>query len=439
MISKYLFQQKLAQTCSDYPSTRFLLAVSGGADSMVLLELFYALELDFQVAHVNYKLRGEASELDQQLVENYSAMRGIKFHLYSVSEKDRQPEGSIQLWARDLRYNFFETILSDENLDFVVTAHHLNDNLETFLINLSRGSGIKGLCGIPKAHQNVIRPMLSFSKQEIYDFAKMEKIEFREDASNKKDDYLRNQIRNQIVPLLMNINPNFLENFSTSLHLLSEAKAFLDGQIENLEIELMHFENEELVIDKQKLKQQTAFVQYEILKKFGFTNAEEIAKIFVAETGKSFFSRVYQLLVDRNVLRLKTRTPELAQVEEIEILEENDFPLQSIRINLAEFIKLEEEAKDWDLDLGKLKLPIIARHAKPGDVFFPKGMVGSKKVSKLFKDEKLSIFAKQKIWLLVDGTQRVLGVYPLRQDRRFLANKDSKYTLSVSYQQEKKD
>jgi len=210
VLSLLKFQNALEQLQSDSHQKTYLLAVSGGVDSMVLADMFQVLGFRFEVAHINYHLRNEDSELDQKLVSDFCEKYQIPFHLYEVSENDEKPENSIQNWARELRYRFFREIQQKENLDFLVTAHHLNDQLETFIINLSKASGIRGLSGIPKNENRIIRPLLDFSKDEIYDFAKQNQIEFREDKSNQKTDYLRNKIRHNIVPELEKINPDFL-------------------------------------------------------------------------------------------------------------------------------------------------------------------------------------------------------------------------------------
>ena len=179
----YHWKENLSFSAEEISSSTFLLAVSGGVDSMVLLQLFYKAGLSFQVAHVNYHLRGEASDLDQKLVEQYCKDHHILCHVKEVNAEEKQEMKSIQQWARELRYTFFYDLLTQNHLDFMVTAHHLNDTLETFFINLSRGSGIKGLCGIPSHENKIMRPLLSYSKEEIYAYAHEEKVPYREDES----------------------------------------------------------------------------------------------------------------------------------------------------------------------------------------------------------------------------------------------------------------
>ncbi|WP_228448235.1 tRNA lysidine(34) synthetase TilS [Chryseobacterium sp. CH25] len=298
MLEKSNFRKQLENLIYQPENHTFLLAVSGGADSMVLAFLFRDLrdekqysEYSFQIAHINYKLRGEDSDRDQKVVQNFCEKNHIRFHLYEVSEKDKKPENSIQLWARELRYAFFKEIQEKENLKFLVTAHHLNDQLETFIINLSKAAGINGLSGIPANDNFILRPLLEFSKQEIYQFAEENNIEFREDLSNKKSDYLRNKIRNEIVPKLQETNDHFLENFKKSASYLNQTKDFVQKQIQEIENTLTVFNQDHKILSKEKLDQESDFVKFEILKKYGFNQEEEIPKIFKAENNSSFFRK----------------------------------------------------------------------------------------------------------------------------------------------------
>lgn len=417
----------------------YLLAVSGGVDSMVLAHFFNELRdsgCEFQIAHINYKLRGEDSDLDQKTVQDFCEKNDIKFHLYVVSEKDQKPENSIQLWARELRYNFFKQIQQKENLDFLVTAHHLNDQLETFIINLSKAAGINGLSGIPSNDNNILRPFLHYTKEEIYQFAKENNIEYREDLSNKKSDYLRNKIRLEITPKLLETNDHFLENFKKSVVYLNHTKDFVQEQIKEIENKLTIFNKGQKILSKDKLNRESDFVKFEILKQYGFTREEEIAKIFKAENSSSFFSKEYQLIVHRNELILKQRkeNEELREEDNILLIERFDFSENQIAIPLQNIIEdIEEINKDfeWDFDAEKLRFPLQLRRQQDGDEFFPTGFSGKKKVSKFFRDEKLSILARQKIWVLTDSENSVLGVIPLRQDRRNAKNENTHKVLKI--------
>ncbi|WHF50468.1 tRNA lysidine(34) synthetase TilS [Chryseobacterium gotjawalense] len=431
MINPKTFQHALHELSADYRNAYFLLAVSGGADSMVLLHLFRLSDLKFQVAHINYKLRGSDSDEDQKLVQEFCKKHTIPFHLYEVSEKDNRPKNSIQDWARNIRYDFFRKIQQDQKLDFIVTAHHLNDQLETFIINLSKASGIKGLSGIPANDHNILRPLLGFSKQEIYDFAKENKIEFREDLSNQKNDYLRNKIRNETVPQLLQVNENFLENFGKSISYLNQSKNFIEEQISEIEKEIIIHQEDYLIMKKDLFFNQSDFVRFEILRKYGFNDSKEIEKIRKAKTGKKFISSEYQLVIDREILILKKIVNEIETLDKEEIIltlnDENQILIPDpVLSEINEFGKL-----DWKFNAAKILFPLKLRRKKEGDLFHPIGMIGKKKISKFFKDEKIPILAQQKIWLLCDGEDHILGVLPLRQDRRFAASKESPEIIKV--------
>lgn len=441
MLKKSSFSYQLENLVQQPEKCTYLLAVSGGADSMVLASLFRDLRnrqgnsgYEFQVAHINYKLRGNDSDLDQKVVQDFCEKNHIKFHLYQVSEKDNKPKNSIQLWARELRYRFFKEIQETENLEFLVTAHHLNDQLETFIINLSKAAGINGLSGIPANDNSILRPMLSFSKEEIYQFAEQHHIEFREDLSNKKSDYLRNKIRNEIVPALMETNDHFLENFKKSSSYLKQTKDFVQKQILEIENKLTVFNQEHKILSKEKLNQESDFVKFEILKKYGFNREEEIPKIFKAENNSSFFSKDFQLIVNRDELIFIDNSKGKEVENEIILIDHFDFSENPISINLVDDIENIDginKSFNWDFDAEKLQFPLRLRKQKEGDEFYPAGFSGKKKVSKFFRDEKLSILARQKIWILTDSDDSVLGIIPFRQDRRYSKNEKTKWSLKI--------
>lgn len=439
-MEKISFKNQLEKLVKNPENHSYLLAVSGGADSMVLASLFQGSGLTYQVAHINYRLRGEDSDLDQKTVQDFCEKNHVQFHLYEVSEKDKKPENSIQLWAREIRYRFFREIREQENLDFLVTAHHLNDQLETFIINLSKASGISGLSGIPAGRNNMIRPLLPFSKEEIYEYAEKNKIDFREDLSNKKSDYLRNKIRNEIVPRLLETNEHFLENFKKSSSYLNQTRDFVEKQIEEIENRLTLFNPEHKILSKEKLSLESAFVQFEILKKYGFDQEEEIPKIFTAENGSSFFSKDYHLIINRNELILVDKNKEQETKDEILLIESFDSPENLMSLSLENTIENIEGINnnfEWDFDAAKLQVPLRLRKHQDGDEFYPSGFSGRKKVSKFFRDEKLSILARPKIWILCDSKNSVLGIIPLRQDRRYAKDEKTKSVLKIFNEKKK--
>lgn len=443
MLDQSTFTNQLKNLVHEPENHTYLLAVSGGADSMVLASLFrdFRQEIQdagfqFQVAHINYKLRGNDSDLDQKTVQDFCEKNHIKFHLYEVSEKDQKPENSIQLWARELRYAFFKEIQEKEKLKFLVTAHHLNDQLETFIINLSKAAGINGLSGIPSNDNNILRPLLNVSKKEIYQFAEQNTIEFREDLSNKKSDYLRNKIRNEIVPVLMETNDHFLENFRKSSLYLNQTKEFVQQQIQEIENRLTVFNQNYKILSKGKLDSESDFVKFEILKKYGFNQEEEIPKIFKAGNNSSFFSKEYQLIVNRDELIFIDKSGKKETPEEIVLIEHFDFSENQMSINLVddiENISGINKGFEWNFDAEKLQFPLLLRKQQDGDEFYPTAFSGKKKVSKFFRDEKLSALIREKIWLLCDSGNHILGVIPLRQDRRYQADSTTQKKITVKW------
>jgi len=305
--AKYL-ETELKNLCPNFRDKKFLLALSGGVDSMVLGHLFLETGLTFDVAHVNYHLREQDSNRDQKLIESFCSTNKKKLHIYDVTEKDKKPENSIELWAREIRYNFFFKTLIKYNLDFLITAHHLNDQLETFIINLSKAAGISGLCGIPNNKNKILRPLLHITKKQIYTFAHCNNIIFGEDCTNNSNDFLRNRIRNNISPEIEKVNACFWENFDKSISHLNLAKNFIYEQINKILTEIIISQNEnEIILDKEKLSIQSEFVKYEILKRYNFLSPIEQKKIFSAQNGSIFKGKTLKLLVKKKQLILSPK------------------------------------------------------------------------------------------------------------------------------------
>lgn len=425
-------QQILKELNPNYLHHKYLIAVSGGVDSMVLLHIAITLGLQVEVAHINYHLRGEDSNLDQSLVENFCKQHNLVLHVYEVSDLDQKPDHSIQNWARELRYTYFFGIMKQRNLDQLMTAHHAHDNVETFVINLSKAAGLKGLSGIPKKTKQIVRPLLTFSKNGLYNFAKSYNVPFREDYSNKKDDYLRNKIRLHITPELEKLNPSFLENFNQSIEILNDAKDFIQEQIDKIILETSYREGEKIIFDKKILVQHKPFVHYEIFSRYGFHNKEEIAKFWTSTTGSQFYSNGCVLLINREELIVYPKNEEKSE-EEIIIL---DSAVTDRILNIKNILPQENISFSWSFDKDKLDFPLYLRKKKTGDVFHPKGLKGKKKVSKFFKDEKLSILAKESTWLLCDATDTILGIIPLRQDGRKSATEHTKNYFHIINQKD---
>lgn len=412
--------------------SKFLIAVSGGIDSMVLCDLFLKSNLNFAIAHCNFQLRGKDSDEDEAFVKNYCIQNLIEFHSKKFNLKKYKQSGnhSTQMAARDLRYAWFRKLIHENEFDFLVTAHHLNDSLETFLINLSRGAGINGLTGIQFQQNEIIRPLYNISKKSIIGYAESNHIQWREDASNKTDDYVRNKIRHRIVPILNEIHPDFLANFSKSIHLLKDEKSIIQNQFENLSEELFQTKDENYLISIQKLKKLKPLHSYlfHLFSRFGFNYPIEIEKLMDANEGSEINSIEFRLIKNREELIL-SKQAKISQSEEF-IIEEGKLIQKPLNLRLSKSDERDFSATET-LDYEEILFPLRLRKAKTGDVFFPFGMNGSKKLSKFFKDEKLSKIEKENTWLLVDDEERIVYVTGFRIDNRFKITENTHKFLNI--------
>ena len=414
---------------------KLLLAVSGGLDSMVLVHLFQQLNYEIVVMHCNFQLRGLESFEDQQFIQEYSNTNAIPFVFtqFDTEAFAADFKVSTQVAARELRYSWFYEQLAIQKGDFILTAHHADDNLETFLINLSRGTGLEGLTGIPAQNEKVIRPLLSFSRQEIEEYASVNNLKWREDSSNASDKYLRNKIRHHLVPLLKELNPNFMSSFEKTQVFLSESKELVDDAAIMVYQQVAREEGEDIYFDLVRLLQLPNYSSYlyQWLKEFGFTAWDDIYELVNSQSGKQVVAPYFRLIKDRNSLIL---SPLQSQDTKQEFLVESldskvKFPLNLVFSTVSKIGVASNSTIFVDQD--KLVFPLTLRHWNEGDVFQPFGMEGkSKKVSKLFKDEKLSLIDKEKVWLLCSNNQ-VVWVVGIRQDERFKIDSNSKNLLKI--------
>ena len=414
---------------------KLLLAVSGGLDSMVLVHLFQQLNYEIVVLHCNFQLRGLESFEDQQFIQEYSNTNAIPFVFtqFDTEAFAADFKVSIQVAARELRYSWFYEQLAIQKGDFILTAHHADDNLETFLINLSRGTGLEGLTGIPAQNEKVIRPLLSFSRQQIEEYASVNKLKWREDSSNASDKYLRNKIRHHLVPLLKELNPNFISSFEKTQSFLSEAQELVDDAAIMVYQQVAREEGEDIYFDLVRLLQLPNYSSYlyQWLKEFGFTAWDDIYELVDGQSGKQVLAPYFRLIKDRDCLILSPLPSQENQQEfKIESIESKvKFPL-NLDFSTVSKIGVASDSTIF-VDQDKLVFPLTLRHWNEGDVFQPFGMEGkSKKVSKLFKDEKLSLIDKEKIWLLCSNNQ-VVWVVGIRQDERFKIDPNSKKLLKI--------
>lgn len=415
---------------------RLFLAVSGGVDSMVLAHLFQQLPYDIAIGHCNFQLRGIESFEDQHFVQNYAHQQGIPFY-YTQFDTQAFAEDyklSIQVAARELRYHWFLEQIDLHHYDYVLTAHHADDNLETFIINLSRGTGIEGLVGIPDQNEHVIRPLLIFSRAEIEAYAQTHQLVWREDRSNASDKYLRNNIRHHLVPLLKSLHPDFLGSFAKTQQYLQDAKTLVDDaavmvyqQVAREEDEAIYFDLTQLM----RLPNYTAYL-YQWLKDFGFTAWKDIYDLVDSASGKQILAKDFRLLKDRDHLILSPTTPSVSETYAIDReISEVKIPLK-LRFTVVESI-CQSDANTIFVDASKLSYPLQLRKWKEGDSFFPFGMQGQrKKVSKFFKDEKMSLLEKENTWLLCSEDQ-IIWIIGKRADERFKIETTTPTILKIEF------
>ncbi len=375
------------------PSHRVLVAVSGGLDSVVLLDLLakYGLN-DLAVVHCNFHLRGEASDGDEQFVRQLAESYGLPFfcaHFDTYAEQKKSKE-SIQMIARNLRYSYFLELLKKEKFDCIAVAHHADDQVETFFINLLRGAGVKGLRGMLPKREHIIRPLLNFSRQDLKDYAEENHLKHREDASNSSDDYLRNAIRHHLIPCLESLDKS--------------AKKSILKSIENLQ----DLENQSL----QSL---------ETLQNCGFsaTQIRNIQKTVEHSSGKKFISKTHRAITHNGQL----------EIEPTSIEAEN----AGFRIDLIpiEEFQLSKDPNVAQLDFDKLRFPLTLRHWQEGDYFVPFGQRGKQKLSNFFINQKFSLFDKEKVWLLCSG-ENVVWIVGHRIDNRYRVSEDTRRVLLVN-------
>ncbi|NNE77243.1 MAG: tRNA lysidine(34) synthetase TilS, partial [Pricia sp.] len=290
---------------------RFLIACSGGIDSMVLVDLCARANLHFALAHCNFRLRGSESDGDEKLVRETAQKEDIRFYVthFDTIGYMNEKKVSLQVATRELRYAWFAEIMHENGIDNLITGHHADDNLETFLINLSRGTGIDGLTGIPEKTETISRPLLRFSRNDILQYAKSENIQWREDSTNAETKYVRNNIRHRIVPLLKELNSNFLTNFQNTQDYLGQTAKIADNHIE--QVRNTYFKNEGdrtriSVLGLSQLKPLKGYL-YGLFKSYGFTEWDDVENLLTAMSGKEVFSETHRLIKDRDNLLLVKR------------------------------------------------------------------------------------------------------------------------------------
>lgn len=428
------FKEHIENKFPELLENTFLLACSGGVDSVVLAHLCNSLDLDFLIAHCNFNLRGTESDADESFVRNLGGKlkKEIVVSHFDTIGYINKNKVSVQMAARDLRYAWFAEIMKEHRLKTLVTAHHADDKLETFLINLSRGTGIEGLRGIPEKTDSIARPLLAFTRDQIEAYAGEEQISWREDPSNTDTKYLRSKIRKELVPHLKELHPGFMENFSKTLEYLSGSASIVNNYITTLKKKLFKKEENRLKIKVSsllELKPVRAHL-YELFKEYGFTEWNDVYGLLTAMSGKQVRSGTHRLLKDRDHLFLQAISSATSDVFEFSLTELPGKLPVAMDVEAVERIT-ETSKKILYVDKETLNHRLQVRKWRKGDYFYPMGMKGKKKVSKFFKDEKMDIISKEEQWLLC-SEDAIVWVIGRRGDERFKVTENTSNILKFT-------
>ena len=436
MLKKFL--KYVEEYCRIVTGQKILLAVSGGIDSMVMADLFVKSGFSAGFAHCNFGLRGVESDRDAAFVKDMAEKYNCQIYIktldatgYSYSKKV-----SIQMAARDMRYDWFEELIQNTDYNFYATAHHFEDQVETFFINLLRGTGIAGLTGIAPVKGHCIRPLLFAERKMIEEYAKKHDILFREDSSNLKNDYLRNRIRHFVLPELEKTDAHFKSGMENTFRALAEAGDFITNEISEKRGSVCTLKDGGLIINIQKLKQEKhpGFVLFQILKPLGFNHStvSDIIQSLDSEPGKRFLSRSHELVIDRNMLIVSDAVDETGETVKISQSVKEIFSPVHLLMEILEY-QDQEIPKSPDiawLDYDKLSFPLEIRNYQPGDAFVPLGMKGRKKLSDFMIDLKIPLPEKRNIRLLTSNDE-IAWVIGYRIDDRFKVTQNTSRILML--------
>lgn len=417
---------------------KLIIAISGGIDSVVLAHLCKRLHFNFALAHCNFNLREEESNKDEEFVLELADQLEVEVFIQNFDTQAYSDENkcSIQMAARELRYTWFNELAEQLQFDYILTAHHADDNLETFLINFTRGTGLNGLTGIPILNENIARPLLPFSRAAIEEYAKANSLLWREDSSNSSRKYLRNKLRHDVVPILKEINPQLLESFQNTLENLNDTADIVEESLNAVAkraiVDLDEYGITYKISEFKKVNNSKAYL-FEMFNAYGFSQWDDIVDLLDAESGKQVLSNTYRLIKHRDFLiltELKDNTIESVTISADEVKNGIvETPIGNLIFKTVESIARTSKNVIY-IDKEKLNFPLKLRFWRDGDSFQPLGMKGKKKISKYLKDEKLSLVEKENTWLLTSDTD-IVWVVGLRADDRYKVVESTKEILKV--------
>ena len=410
-----------------------LLAISGGPDSVCLFFILKELGYKIEIAHCNFNLRAEESNNEECFVIELAKKYNIPIYVKSFETQKYAAKNkiSIQMASRELRYQWFEYLLEKNNLDFLITAHHRDDNIETFLINLIRGTGINGLSGIKPKNKNIIRPFIEINKEEIIQYLDENNIIYCKDSSNLNVKYLRNKVRNHLIPILKEINPSIQKTILDEISILNGVNKIFRKQINYIKSHLLIKENDCYKIKFSDLikEDNIEVILFEILAPFGFFNISQILNTIKSQSGKRFLSSSHQLIIDRQEIIIALLPNKNEEIEILNTVIEIKKPIK-LNFTISEDTSIVKDLNIAKLDFNKLIFPLKLRKWKKADRFIPLGMTNFKKLSDFFIDQKYSILDKQNQWILCSGKDIVWIVGERIDDRYKVGNNTKKVYIA---------
>ena len=416
---------------------KYLLAVSGGIDSMVLFDLFLKNNINFSVASCNFQLRGKDSDNDLKFVENICIKNSINFYstVLDVDKLSTMRKISTQMAARELRYDFFKKILEKYKYSYIVTAHHLDDNIETIIFNFIKSTGYKGLVGIPFNKNKILRPLINISKEEIEDYAVSNNISWRLDKSNNSNKYSRNKIRNEVIPLLKEINPSLGKSLTESLKRIQKLSHDIKTRIDLFIQKFVDFKDDYINIKKDFIDD---IEKYEILLfdffhdyGFNYSQIENIIKSLKAKNQKKFISLNYELIIERKSIFIITKDFLVKTRYESKEIENIVLPFFNLSVKKYKksLFTLNKSNNNAQLDFDKITYPICIRNYKKGEKFLPLGMRKNKKISDFLSDKKINYIIKLRQCVITDSTDSVLWVVGHQISNKFKVDSETKNIL----------